>query len=590
MNEFLEYKDLYVQTSRDYIQSLNASLLTLEKNPTDKEAIEEVFRSAHSLKSQSAAMEYESTGFLCHTVEDVFYEIKNDRMALTSELSDHLFASFDALTDSINCIEKENHEIDLSQQAETLKQLSGVKTEGIGKSARVDGAPASTDMSAAAGPEASPEIPPESSVQPPPNPTPEPGVSQAPITPTEPSALPVPPTTPPTTTLTPAPTAPVQPAASPAASAINTIAVKVEVLDEMMNLLENLLIERLKLKRISSTVENDNADLKDYFDTSEKILASLQYQIMKARAVPVSLVFAHFPRAIRDLARAENKHVDLVVAGGDLELDRTIVDRLDEPLIHLLRNAVSHGIKDTGTITLSATREKDYALISVADDGQGVDWPQVAKKAGLPEGETNSKALRDALFSGISTSETVTQISGRGVGLMAIKKMVDNFGGTIDVSSEPGRGTTFAIKLPLTLAIAKALIVTVSQRHFAIPTLAVERIVTVAATAIKKIADQEIFVLDETDIPLIRLSEKLAPWSVQVSVDAVATATPADVVAVIVGEKEDRVGLVVDEVVDTADIVIKPVPDILKDVSGFAGVTILSDGKTALIINPQELL
>src|SRR5215204_7411332 len=117
-NEFLEYKDLYIQTGREYIQSLNASLLKLEKNPADKEAIEEVFRSAHSLKGQSAAMEYQSTGFLCHTIEDVFYEIKHGRMQLTSELSEHLFAAFDALTDSINHIEKENHETDLTEQAE----------------------------------------------------------------------------------------------------------------------------------------------------------------------------------------------------------------------------------------------------------------------------------------------------------------------------------------------------------------------------------------------------------------------------------------------------------------------------------------
>ena len=586
MNEFLEYKDLYVQTGREYIQSLNASLLRLEKNPTDKETIEEVFRSAHSLKGQSAAMEYESTGFLCHTIEDVFYEIKNGRMALTSELSDHLFAAFDALTNSINVIEKENHEIDLSQQAETLKQLSGVKTEGVGRSQRADAKPDTPATNKESQPLPGPT--PETNVQIPPAQTPEP----TPALPPEPLSEPAKKQTdqPPADKN---PSEPAQPVASPAASAINTIAVKVEVLDEMMNLLENLLIQRLKLKHITDTSKDDNADLKDYFNASEKILVSLQYQIMKARAVPVSLVFEHFPRAVRDLARAENKHVELVVAGGDLELDRTIVDRLDEPLIHLLRNAVSHGIKDSGTITLSAERQKDYAQISVADNGQGIDWSGVAQKAGLPESETNSRVLKDALFSGISTSETVTQISGRGVGLMAIKKMVDNFGGTIDVISETGKGTAFVIKLPLTLAIAKALIVTVNGRHFAIPTLAVVRIVSVAASAVKKIAGQEAFVLDEADIPLIRLDKKLTPWNTAqppASLKDTAVGTLKDLVAVIVGEREDTVGLVVDEVLDTADIVIKPVPDILKEVSGFAGVTILSDGKTALIINPQELL
>lgn len=436
-DDFSEYKDLYIQTGREYIQSLNASLLTLEKEPANKEAIEEIFRSAHSLKGQSAAMEYQSTGFLCHTIEDVFYEIKNDRLQLTSALSDHLFAAFDALTNSLNTIEKEGHESDLSGQAETLKQLSGVTTGGVGKSER-------TGTSA-----------------PPPQGQP---ASQPPAQPVGREV-----------------SASQQQPASPPAPAMNTIAVKVEVLDEMMNLLENLLIERLKLKRITDALEDEHADLKNYFNTSEKILANLQYQILKARAVPVSLVFDHFPRAVRDLARAESKQVELRITGGDIQLDRTIVDRLDEPLIHLLRNAVSHGIASKGTITLSAERQKDYAKISVTDDGRGVDWKQVAVKAGLPAGETNVKLLKDALFSGISTSEAVTQISGRGVGLTAIKKMVDNFGGTIDVISEVGKGTSFVIKLPLTLAIAKALIFTVNQKSFAVPTLSVERIVRVSA-------------------------------------------------------------------------------------------------------------
>ena len=368
---------------------------------------------------------------------------------------------------------------------------------------------------------------------------------------------------------------------------VSTIAVKVEILDEMMNQLENLLIERMKLKKINALLGDEHTDLKDYFNASERILASLQHQIMKARAVPVSLVFDHFPRAVRDLGRAENKQVELVITGGELELDRTIVDRLDEPLVHLLRNAVSHGIKDRGTITLLAERQKDYAQISVQDDGQGIDWPGVAQKAGLPAGETNSKALKDALFSGISTSATVTQISGRGVGLLAIKKMVDNFGGTIDVISEAGKGTTFVIKLPLTLAIAKALIFTVSQKSFAVPLLAVERIVNIRSTAIKKIGGQEVFVLDETDVPLVRLDAKFSP--LQGKQAPPITTSAQDVLAIVVGEHDQRVRLIVDSVLDSSNIVIKPVPSVLKDVSGFAGVTILSDGKTALIINPQEL-
>ncbi|HEV7453804.1 MAG TPA: chemotaxis protein CheW [Candidatus Saccharimonadales bacterium] len=536
MDDLSQYLDLYIQTSKEYIQSLNAALLVLEKNPAEKTAIEDVFRNAHSLKSQSAAMGFEQTGYLCHVVEDVFYEIKQERMSLTAELADRLFAAFDALGASLASIEKEQKEVDLSQYTEALKKLSGVTTSGAGKTQRTDSQAVPADV---------------------------------------PAHIPaVPEQTPP---------------AAPKV-AINTIAVKVEVLDEMMNLLENLLIEQLSLKHIASKLTEERAaDLVNYSNASKKILAGLQYQIMKARAVPVSLVFDHFPRAVRDLARAENKQIELTVTGRDLELDRTIVDRLDEPLIHLLRNAVSHGITGSGTITLAAERIKDYAQISVSDDGQGIDWPQVAAKAGLPEGETNSKLLKEALFSGISTSTEVTQISGRGVGLMAIKKMVDNFGGVIDIRSERGKGTTFAIKLPLTLAIAKALIFTVNQRYFALPTLSIDRIVNVPANTMVKMADQEAFVLDEMDVPLIRLDAKLTPLHGEQPVKP-DQSDRQNLLAIIVGEHSERVALVVDSVLDTTDIVIKPVPDALKGITGFTGVTILSDGKTALIINPEELL
>jgi two-component system chemotaxis sensor kinase CheA len=575
MDDLSQYLDLYVQTAKEYIQSLNASLLVLEKNPQDKTAIEDIFRNAHSLKSQSAAMDFTSTGYLCHVVEDVFYEIKQGRKAVTPELADELFAAFDGLGVSVSRIETESHEADLSQLAEKIKSLSGVDTEGAGKSRHAEAAgsetPAATsDPSVVAAPAIPSAEPPAAAAQ-------AAGAAGSPATETT-----IPPASAPVSAPSP------QPAAESGRS-LSTIAVKVSVLDEMMNLLENLLVERLKLKRVSSVLD-DSQDLQDYFNASEKILADLQFQIMKARAVPVSLVFDHFPRAVRDLARAENKDVTLEITGSDLELDRTIVDHLDEPLIHLLRNAVSHGIAAKGKIKLSAERQKEYAQITVADDGQGIDWPLVAQKAGLPPTESDPKRLREALFSGISTSTTVTQISGRGVGLAAIKKMVDDFGGTIDVSSQPAKGTAFTIKLPLTLAIAKALVIRVDQRHFAIPTLAVERIASLPAASIKKVAGQEAMILEESDIPLLRLHDRLNTGAASPTTTA-ATSTPAagDLLVVIVDEGGERLGLIVDAVIETTDIVIKPVPPALKGVRGFSGVTILSDGKTALIINPKEL-
>lgn len=543
-DDLSQYKDLFVQTGKEYLQSLNASLLKLEKDPGDKEAVAEVFRSAHSLKGQSAAMGYEKTGYLCHAVEDVFFEIKEGRFKVTPELADLLFAALDALTDSIGHIEANGQETDLSPQAEALKQLSGIKTEGAGKTEHTD--------EAANSPVASQPTPPE-------KPT---------MTSETPKVVDTP------THETPAV---VQPSIH-----IKTIPVKVEQLDEMMNLLEELIVYRLTLKRLVGEI--GNSELSNYRDQVDKITEALQFQIMSIRAVPVKLVFDHFPRAVRDLAREENKQIELVVEGGELELDRTIVERLDEPLTHIIRNAASHGIKSSGTIRLSAKREKDYAVVEVTDDGGGVDWGALAKKANVQTDDPN--ALKQLLFSGISTAETVSQVSGRGVGLEVVKKTIEEFGGTIDVTSEKGKGTTFIIKLPLTLAVMQALLIRVGTERYAIPVSGIDRSVKITNSQIRSTAHQEAFVLEDTEIPLIRLADKFK--AIAPTVSDVSQEDGLLVVVVIIGD--ERVGFVVDEVIETSEVIIKPSPDILKDNPAFAGATILGDGRSALILNPQGIM
>jgi two-component system chemotaxis sensor kinase CheA len=548
-----QYKDLFVQTGKEYLKSLNDSLLKLEKNPTDTTAIAEIFRSAHSLKGQSAAMGYEKTGYLCHAVEDVFFEIKEGRMKTSPELADLLFTAFDGLSASVAHIEADGAEVDLSPQAEALKQLTGVQTQGAGKSDR--GAPSSPAPSPAPAPSSEPKTPPA------PQPT-------AP-TPAQPAAP-----APAQSTPAPAATPPI-----PTPQRIKTIPVKVEQLDEMMNLLEELIVHRLVLKRLVREI--GNPELASYQDQIQKITAALQFQIMNVRAVPVKLVFDHFPRAVRDLARAENKHIELVIEGDDLELDRTIVERLDEPLTHLIRNAASHGIAQSGTLWLRARREKDYAVVEVADNGQGVDWAAVAKKAHVPA-TTDLATLKKLLFSGISTSETVTQVSGRGVGLEVVKKTIEEFGGRIDVASELGHGTTFTIRLPLTLAVTKALLVRVGSEHYAIPASAVDRSVKITAAQLQKTAGQAAFVLEQTEVPLLYLRDAfhLPPLP----------SPPLDLLAVIITLGTDRIGLVVDEIVEASEIIIKPAPALLQGNPAFAGATILGNGHSALILNPQGLL
>lgn len=552
-DDLLQYKDLYLQTSREYLQVLNNSLLALEKTPSDTKAIAEIFRSAHSLKSQSAAIGYEKTGYLCHTIEDIFYEIKTGEMELTPDLADLLFIAFDKLEASIEAIEKENHEIDLSSQAEKLKELTGVKTEGSGRSQR------------------EPESAPEKDINPPEIKKP---VSKEKNMGTE----------------------NIEDRFNFASKEIKSVNVKVEQLDEMMNLMKELIVLQLRLRQIVSDIKNE--ELESYINQSQKILESLQFQIMQARTIPVSLVFDHFPRAIRDLARIENKQIDFKVEGQDLELDRTIVDKLDEPLIHLLRNAVSHGIEKKGEIMLKAYRDKDHAIIEVTDNGKGIDWKTIAAKADLKT--TSLSDLKKVLFSGLSTAEKVTQVSGRGVGLQVVKKMVERFGGDIDVFSDPGKRTSFILKLPLTLAVTKALLIKVKKQKYAIPALSVDRSIKINYLQVKKTADQDVFILDEDEVPLIRLDKVLKireienkrnqPKREDQEREPIMNFSTESFLTVVVSTGEEKLGLVVDEIIEAIEIVVKPIPEMLKGNKTFSGTTILGDGATALIINPSGLI
>jgi two-component system chemotaxis sensor kinase CheA len=550
-----QYKELFVETGKEYLKSLSDSLLKLEKDPKNKDAVAEIFRASHSLKGQSAAMGFEKTGYLCHAVEDVFFEIKEGRLETTPELADLLFTAFDDLGKSIEQIDQDGTEMDLSQQAEALKKLTGVQTTGAGKTIRDDSKKPATPEPK------TPEAPKE---------TAKPDEDKATVAPE------------PTDTKTDTPT-------SPAASQkIKTIPVKVGQLDSMLNLLEELIVHQLVLKRLVREI--DNIELTNYENLTDKITAALQFQIMSVRAVPVKMIFDHFPRAVRDLARIEEKEIELVVEGEELELDRTIVERLDEPLTHLIRNAASHGIGKKGTIRLSARREKGYAVVEVADDGLGVDWEAVAKKANTDS--RDPAVLKKLLFSGISTAKEVTQVSGRGVGLEVVKKTVEEFGGSIDVTSEAGKGTSFILKLPLTLAVMKALLVRVGEERYAITVGLISRSLRLPLESVKKVANQEVFVIEETEIPLIRLVDKFYPAKENPAVapEAIPSAPAKPLVVVVVMFRDEQLGLVVDEIIETSEMIIKPVPPVMKGNLAFSGVTILSDGRSALILNPEGLL
>lgn len=506
MSDLSQYKDLYLETAKEYIQALNEALLVLEKNPIDAHAIEVIFRNAHSLKSQSAAMQYAQTGLLCHTIEDVFYEIKNNRLKLDTTLANLLFSSFDNLKKSIQNIEQRNQEIDLQAQITELKKLTGVATEGVGKSVRSENSQPTTQ---------------ETQMQ------------------------------------------------------VTSIPVGVKRLDVMLNLIEDLLVHQFELQHLSRELKHQT--LTTYYETNKKILESLQFEIMQARTVPLKMIFDQYPRVVRDIAAGEGKQVTVVINGGELTLDRKIVEKLHEPLTHLVRNAVSHGIELQGTVTINARRDSDFAIIEVVDDGKGINWVKIAEKTGATPEDQKSK--EDLLFSGVSTSETVSEISGRGVGLLAVKKMAGELGGSVSVRANEPSGTVFTLQLPLSVSIVKSLLITVGNNTYAIPAISVDRTILIGASDIKKTAQQEAIILGDVEVPIIRLAEYFQHQE-SVSQD--------QIFVVVVNVKKGKIGLVVDRALEAVDLVVKPIAGELSQ-HFFGGAAVLANGEVALLIATEKI-
>jgi len=377
---------------------------------------------------------------------------------------------------------------------------------------------------------------------------------------------------------------------------ISHIKVPVERLDTLMDLMEELLIDKMRLERL----KKKDPELEAVVDHLSRLVSDIQYQVMQARLVPVEQIFARFPRMIRDLSREQKKKIEFEITGGEMELDRTIVDKLGEPLVHLLRNAVDHGIEKRGTVKLKALREKDFALIVVENDGGAIDFEKV-KQAAVRKNIVDAKEVESfgqtqlinlLYHPRLSTKEIVTETSGRGVGLSAVKNFADQLGGRVVVeSSLPGGGCRFTLELPFTLAIINALLVGVQDSLFAIPFSSIERSVSISPKDIKSMADQDVAVVDGQHVPLVRLDKvfglgargeggKPKPVGLE----------PRACTAVLVRRGEDIAGIVIDRLINEQEIIVKPLSPVLRATKGFSGSTILGDGKTILILDVVSLL
>ena len=384
-----------------------------------------------------------------------------------------------------------------------------------------------------------------------------------------------------------------------AARRTQSVRVNITRLDTLMNLVGELVINRTRLTQIAHGF--DLPELREALDQTSRLTAELQDEVMKTRMVPVEHVFNRFPRMVRDLARTEYKEIDFVVEGKEIELDRTILDEISDPLIHMIRNAVDHGIvipekrvkqgkPARGTVKLSAYRDRNYVAIEVYDDGEGIDparvFDRAVAKGLMSEDErrtlTDDDVLRVLCLPGFSTSEQVSGVSGRGVGMDAVKSKAEALGGFVLLAFAPGLGTTVTLKLPLTLAIVQALMVEVAGETYAVPLGTVRETHVISPEDIKTVQSHEaIFLRDET-IPLLRL-DRLLECSVQLN--------GAEQFPVVITEIGPRlIALGVHSLIGQQEIVISALDKFLKRVEGFAGATILGTGRVALILDIPSLM
>jgi len=529
-----KYKEDFIKEAEEHLQVLNTTLLKLEKNPKDKKGIDAIFRASHTLKSMSAAMGYTKIELLCHTMEDLLDVVKSSKIKLTGEIIQILFDCFDNLEFGLKQIKQDKEEPAVDILVSKLKlQLSKIPKKGGKEETKEIKEPTGEELAK------------------------------------KPEAI----------------------------QKIENIKVGVVTLDALMNLVEELLVNKMRLDQIKDSGKIE--ELPSALDVLGRLVSDMQFNVMKARMVPVEQIFNRFPRMVRDLSKQESKEINFIVEGHDIELDRTIIDQIGEPIVHLLRNAVDHGIeskeerknsgkKQQGTIKLTAEREKGFAIIELEDDGAGLDLKKIKNvavnkgliKAGI---QLNDEQIINLLFDPkFSMTKKVTAVSGRGVGLDVVKTKVEALGGSVKVDSKPGKGTKFRLELPLTLAILQAMLMNVGREIYAVPLQSIVRTVRIKDENIKGVMGNEVAVLQDMNVPIIRLHDMF---------DVVRDREEKEDLLVIVRKGKALAGLAVDSIMSEQDIIIKPLRTrIMKETKGFAGFTILGTGKVVLILDVAGLV
>ena len=399
--------------------------------------------------------------------------------------------------------------------------------------------------------------------------------------------------------------APAQPAAHPAnanaqkkSHAGQSVRVDIEKLDTLMNLMGELVINKVRLEQIGQT--HRLSELTETLEQMDRVTTDLQNIVMKVRMVPVSQVFNRFPRMVRDVTKELNKEINLTIEGEDTELDRTVIDEIGDPIMHLLRNSLDHGIEmpdereakgkpRIGEVGLIARHEGNNVVIMVTDDGKGIDADVIRRKAvekGLYSQEEvdqmdDSDAVRIVFLPGFSTAEKISDISGRGVGMDVVRSKIESLSGQVDVETHVNEGSVFKIKLPLTLAIIQAMLVQVQNEMYAIPLASIDSTLSVQPNDISTIQNNEVIVLRGEIIPIIRMEETLLVPHLK---------DTSELFVVVVHAGDSKAGIVVDKLIGQQEIVIKTLGNLFMGLKMFSGATVLGDGRVALILDVATML
>jgi len=602
----------FLVESYESLDRLDRDLVVLEKDPHAKETLASIFRTIHTIKGSSGFLGFGKLEAVAHVGENLLSKLRAGVFIINPELASALLAMVDAIRFMLGQIEATDQpgDKDFSSLIEMLTRLN----DGTGDKAESSPTPTSNQAIAAAevavpAPSQNPEIAPA------PVPAPAakavPAVVEAPARPVETPGAPaaVVPAAP-----VPAPSAPTSSAPSSDESAPvvhdaaegrngavsdSTIRVDVGLLDKLMNLVGELVLARNQVLQFTSQ-RADSA----FLATSQRlnlITTELQGSVMKTRMQPIGNVWSRLPRVVRDLATNCGKQVRIEMEGKETELDKTIIEAIKDPLTHIVRNSVDHGIEmpgvrvargkpEEGCLKMRAFHEGGQVNIEITDDGAGIDLERVKQKAlqqGLITSEQVSRmsdheAVHLIFLPGFSTAEKITNVSGRGVGMDVVKTNIEKIGGTVDLQSQPGKGTSLKIKIPLTLAIIPALIVTSGGNRFAIPQVSLLELVRLeseqASKQVEFIHGAPVYRLRGQLLPLAYLNREL---KIAEKSDSEQAATNI----VVLHADGHPFGLVVDEINDTEEIVVKPLGKQLKGVASFAGATIMGDGRVALILD-----